>query len=111
MLPVLSLVVRAPMIRAVLLVMVLAAICVGLWQSRPPHDLTIDAGPVGGSYYENALRYRDILAARGIDLHIVPKENSLLILNEVATRDRASMWDSLPRTSAGRRSGCCHRSA
>ena len=53
--------------------------------ARPPHDLTIEVGPVGGSYYENAQRYRDILATHGIDLHIVPTQNSLDILKDVAT--------------------------
>lgn len=74
-----------PVLRLVVFAVAVALILVGVRLSRPPHDLTIEVGAVGGSYYENAVRYRDILAARGIDLHIVPQPDSLRIIKDVAT--------------------------
>ncbi len=74
-----------PTLRLCVFVLAVIAILAGIRHARPPHDLTIEVGPVGGSYYENAQRYRDILATHGIDLHIVPTQNSLDILKDVAT--------------------------
>lgn len=61
-----------------------AAILIGLLHVKPPHELTIESGPVGGSYYQDAVAYQKFLAARGIDLKIRPKPNSLEIVKDVA---------------------------
>lgn len=75
-----------PALRLVVFVVGVVVITAGIWQAQPPRDLTIEVGPVGGSYYENAVRYRDILATRGITLHIVPTQNSMDILKDVDTK-------------------------
>lgn len=74
-----------PTLRVAVFVLAVVIILAGIRQSRPPHDLTIEVGPVGGSYYDNAMRYRDILATHGIDLHLVPTQNSMAILKDVST--------------------------
>jgi TRAP-type uncharacterized transport system substrate-binding protein len=51
--------------------------------ARPPYDLTIATGPVGGSYYQAAQGYQKILAARGINLQLRPNPNSLDIVRDV----------------------------
>ena len=71
-------------LRLAVFAIAMAVIAFGLLGSRPPRTLTIEVGPVGGSYYENAQRYRALLADRGIDLQIVSKPNSLEILDDVA---------------------------
>ena len=74
-----------PMLQLAVFVLAVLIVLGGVRQARPPRDLTIEVGPVGGSYYDNAMKYRDILAADGITLHIVPNQNSLGILKDVAT--------------------------
>ena len=54
-----------------------------LWE-RPPTHVTIEVGPVGGSFYQIAQQYREILAERGIDLQVRSKRNSLQILPDLA---------------------------
>jgi TRAP-type uncharacterized transport system substrate-binding protein len=56
----------------------------GVVWARPPTHVTIEAGPVGGSFYQIAQQYRQILAESGIDLQIRPKANSLEILPDLA---------------------------
>ncbi len=75
-----------PVLRLVVFTLAAALIAVGVWQTSPPHDLTIEAGSVGGSYYDNALKYRALLAAHGIDLHIIANQNTLDIVKDVADR-------------------------
>ena len=60
-------------------VILLAALSV-----KPPYQLTIESGPVGGSYYLDAQAYRTFLAAQGVDLRIRTKPNSLEIVKDVA---------------------------
>ncbi|MGC1407402.1 MAG: TAXI family TRAP transporter solute-binding subunit [Acetobacteraceae bacterium] len=57
---------------------------VGVMWSRPPTHVTIEAGPAGGSFYQIAQQYRQILAKHGIDLQVRPKANSLEILPDLA---------------------------
>lgn len=60
-----------------------AILAAAVRQDRPPHDLTIETGPAGGSYYEAAMQYQAILAARGIRVQVKPKANSLELLQDV----------------------------
>ncbi len=73
-----------PVLRLGVFVLAVAVIAAGVWHARPPHEMTIEVGPVGGSYYENAVKYRELLAARGINLHIITNNNTLDIVNDVA---------------------------
>ncbi len=59
-------------------VIILAALSV-----RPPRQVTIGVGPIGGSFHQTALKYQRILAARGIELVIRSRANSLEILPEL----------------------------
>ena len=60
-----------------------AAIVAGMISVRPPQHATIEVGPVGGSFYQTALNYQQVFAARGIELEIRPKANSLEIIRDV----------------------------
>lgn len=68
--------------------LLLAALLVGFallaLSSRPPRVLTIETGPVGGSYHQAALRYAQFLGQRGIQVDIRPQPNSMEIVRNVA---------------------------
>ena len=58
-------------------------IVLGVIQSMPPSHVTIEVGPVGGSFYQIAQHYQKFFATRGIDLEIRPRDNSLEIMNDL----------------------------
>ena len=64
------------------LVALLALIGVA-YRAIPPSHLTIATGPVGGSYFENAEKYRLALKRQGVSLALHPVPNSLDIIQEV----------------------------
>ncbi len=72
--------------RARLVACILLAVCLlgAILHARPPHSLTIEAGPSGGSYYEDAVSYQQFLTTNGIDLQIRQNPNSLEIVRDVA---------------------------
>lgn len=70
--------------RAILLLAIIILVCVAAYRARPPASLTIETGPVGGSYHQVALQYRDALAKHGITVNVVPKPNSMEIIKDVA---------------------------
>jgi TRAP-type uncharacterized transport system substrate-binding protein len=72
--------------RARLVACILVAACLlgAILHARPPHSLTIEAGPTGGSYYDDALSYQQFLTTYGIDLQIRQNPNSLEIVRDVA---------------------------
>lgn len=43
----------------------------------PPRSVTMVTGPEGGAYYDFGIRYREILAREGIDLHLQPTAGAL----------------------------------
>jgi TRAP-type uncharacterized transport system substrate-binding protein len=68
------------------------ALSVGLlvflvWRALPPRSVTIEAGPVGGSYYQIAAKYREALRSKGIDLIIESNPDSLHIIDDVERGD------------------------
>src|SRR5204862_5610070 len=69
--------------RLIAFVAVAAIIVVAALYARPPYQMTIATGPEGGSYYQAALGYQKILAARGIRLQLQPNPNSLDIVRDV----------------------------
>src|SRR5580692_11695649 len=73
-------------IRFALLALVLAGVAFAVIRALPPRSVTIESGPVGGSYYDIALKYRDVLRKRGINVVVRPQPDSLQIINDV---DRA----------------------
>ena len=60
--------------------------------AQPPGALTIETGPIGGSYHRNALGYQKALAANGIELRLKPNPNSIEIIRNVG--DPASDTDA-----------------
>jgi len=52
----------------------------------PPSRIIIATGPIGGSYYENAEKYKKILSREGVDLVLKPVPNSLDIINYVESK-------------------------
>jgi TRAP transporter TAXI family solute receptor len=73
--------------RLIALVAVVAIVVAAALYARPPSDLTMATGPVGGSYYLAAEKYQKILAARGITLQLRPNPNSLDIVRDVGDPD------------------------
>lgn len=70
--------------RAILLLLIIFLVAIAAYRARPPGSLTIETGPVGGSYHQVALQYRDSLAKRGITVNVVSKPNSMEIIKDVA---------------------------
>lgn len=64
----------------------LIALAIAAYRAIPPSQVTIATGPVGGSYYENAVRYQRALAAQGVTAILRPVPNSLDIAREVNER-------------------------
>jgi TRAP-type uncharacterized transport system substrate-binding protein len=62
---------------------VLAAVAVAIAQAIPPSGITIGTGPVGGSYWETARLYQQILERHGVTVRLQPFPNSLDIVNHV----------------------------
>ena len=56
----------------------------------PPRMVTIETGPVGGSWYESAEKYRDYLEARGVRVRLRPRDATFTILQDVNQRDSSS---------------------
>ena len=53
---------------AVALLIALVAVLLAL----PPHTITIETGPIGGSYYETALKYQESMQRHGVTLNWCP---------------------------------------
>lgn len=56
----------------------------GVVLAAPPDAVVIETGPVGGGYYDTAVKYQAALRARGIRAILRPKADSLSIINDVA---------------------------
>ncbi|WP_079725510.1 TAXI family TRAP transporter solute-binding subunit [Pseudoxanthomonas indica] len=65
----------------------LLIIAIAAWHSMAPQELVIASGPEGGYFHTTALRYRALLAERGIKARVLPEENTLLGLVEVNKLD------------------------
>jgi TRAP-type uncharacterized transport system substrate-binding protein len=78
-------------LRVVLAVLALAVGVFAVIHALPPRVVTIETGPVDGSYYEIALKYRDLLRQHGINLELRPDPDSLDIIRHVD--DKASGVD------------------
>jgi TRAP-type uncharacterized transport system substrate-binding protein/ABC-type arginine transport system permease subunit len=53
----------------------------------PPKQVTIETGPMGGSWYQSAVKYRDYLEARGIRVKLRPRNDTLAIAEDVNQTD------------------------
>jgi TRAP-type uncharacterized transport system substrate-binding protein len=60
-------------------------IAIAVYRAIPPSQITIGTGPIGGSYYEDALKYKRDLASHGIKVNLKPIPDSLDIVNYVET--------------------------
>jgi TRAP-type uncharacterized transport system substrate-binding protein len=58
-------------------------ITIAIYRAIPPTQVTIGTGPIGGSYYEDAMSYQRALESRGITVHLKPIPDSLDIINYV----------------------------
>jgi TRAP-type uncharacterized transport system substrate-binding protein len=70
-----------------LIITVLSLIGFAVWRSLPPSVVTIETGPIGGSYYEHAEQYAERMRARGINVVLRPEPDSLGIINDVERED------------------------
>ncbi|MGE4044447.1 MAG: TAXI family TRAP transporter solute-binding subunit [Acetobacteraceae bacterium] len=68
------------LLRIFILAGIVAIVTVAAIKAKPPQHATIAVGPVGGSFYQNALKYQKLLAIRDITLELRPIANSLEIL-------------------------------
>jgi TRAP-type uncharacterized transport system substrate-binding protein len=69
--------------RVILGVLAIGIAAFAVIRALPPRVVTIEAGPVGGSYYDIALKYRDAFRKHGIDLELRPNPDSLEIVRDV----------------------------
>lgn len=65
---------------AIVLVAIAAII---IYRAIPPSRITIETGPKGGSYYEQALRYKAGLKSHGITANLQPNPQSLEIIRKI----------------------------
>jgi TRAP-type uncharacterized transport system substrate-binding protein len=70
--------------RLIVLAVAVLAIVVGVISARPPSQVTIEVGPVGGSYHQVALHYVPAFKNAGIDLQLRSKDNSVEIMHDLA---------------------------
>jgi TRAP-type uncharacterized transport system substrate-binding protein len=70
-------------VRLALLFLAAGIIVFAVIRALPPRSVTIEIGPLGGSYHEIALKYRDVLRAHGIEAILRPQPDSLDIIDDV----------------------------
>lgn len=70
-------------IRLIAFVLLAVVVVAAVVHTLPPDHLTIETGPENGSYYLDAQKYQQILAAQGIDLQIRTTPHSLEIVRDV----------------------------
>jgi TRAP-type uncharacterized transport system substrate-binding protein len=61
----------------------LAVVLLAIIGPVPPKTITMAVGPEGEAYYQLGQRYRELLAARGVKLHLVPTNGSVDILKRL----------------------------
>jgi TRAP-type uncharacterized transport system substrate-binding protein len=66
-----------------LLVVAIGVAANSIWLALPPRLVVIETGPVGGSYYENAVRYARRLEAAGFKAEIRPNPQSLTTIDHI----------------------------
>lgn len=54
-----------------------------IYRAIPPSHITIETGPIGGSYYDDALEYKQVLQNHGIAVTLRPNPDSLKIIGDV----------------------------
>jgi TRAP-type uncharacterized transport system substrate-binding protein len=55
-----------------------------VYHALPPSHITIETGPVNGSYYDDALKYKQELQSQGIAVTLQPNPDSVDIIDRVA---------------------------
>jgi TRAP-type uncharacterized transport system substrate-binding protein len=63
-------------------------LAVRLIQPAPPNTLTLSAGPKGSSFYDNAEKYKDILARNGVTVKVLETQGSLDNLQKLEDPDQ-----------------------
>lgn len=74
---------------AVLITTIAFVIAYQFVEPAPPRELTITTGGEDGAYYRFALRYREILARSGIELHVESSAGSIENLERLTRSDGA----------------------
>lgn len=67
-----------------LLALLAAVLAIGYAKPDIPDTITLLAGPRGSSFYQDGLRYREVLARYGVTVEVVETEGSLANLRELA---------------------------
>lgn len=71
-----------------MMVLVVAPVGIAaMFATFPPKSITIETGPIGGSYYNSAAMYRDYLEARGIGVRLHPVDTTSGIIFDVNEHD------------------------
>lgn len=70
---------------SIFLVLLIVGLIREIVAAMPSTSITIYSGPVGGTYYEMAMRYRAELSARGYDVAIKPTSSTASLLESVNT--------------------------
>jgi TRAP-type uncharacterized transport system substrate-binding protein len=68
---------------SIFLVLVIGGVIREIVTSMPSSSVTIYSGPVGGTYYQMALEYRNELSAMGYDVTIKPTDSTAKLLESV----------------------------
>jgi len=63
-------------------------VAVGLIKPAVPNEIRLLAGPSGSTFYQNGLRYKELLAGHGITVHVEETRGSLENLKRLAEADR-----------------------
>jgi TRAP-type uncharacterized transport system substrate-binding protein len=72
---------------SLLVASIVAGFVAAILHAVPPRFVVIEAGPEGGSYYRNALMYKKVIEAGGVQVEIRPKPESLQIIDDVNAPD------------------------
>lgn len=65
------------------LVVALVIASIAVLVALPPRIVRIETGPIGGSYYHTALKYKQIMQQHDITVKLVPDPDSLRIISDV----------------------------
>jgi TRAP-type uncharacterized transport system substrate-binding protein len=71
------------LILSLCIILVLGLLIRGIVTSVPSDRITIYSGAVGGTYYQLALKYRDVLTSLGFEVTVLPTNNTEQVIGSV----------------------------
>lgn len=71
-----SLIPRMKIAHALLTAALIGVLFYAIWRVQPPRHIRIAAGPIGGSFYESAERYKALIERKGYRVTVVPLQDT-----------------------------------